>query len=80
LKKSPADCQARGCNDQPPDEGGFHFAKFVLVASVFNIFMENSVEKGHSIFVSDSPRDGSAVCTEAGAGTFVALRTGEIFA
>jgi hypothetical protein len=28
------------------------------------------VEKRHSIFVSDSARDASALCTEAGAGTF----------
>jgi hypothetical protein len=61
-------------------EGGFHFLQFFLVASVFNIFVENSVEKGHSISVSDSPREGSALCTEAGAGTFVALRTGETIA
>jgi hypothetical protein len=27
--------------------------------------------KGRSIFVSDSPRDASTLCTEAGAGTFV---------
>jgi 23S rRNA (cytidine1920-2'-O)/16S rRNA (cytidine1409-2'-O)-methyltransferase len=29
------------------------------------------VEKGHSIFVSDSSRDASTLCTEASAGTFV---------
>jgi 23S rRNA (cytidine1920-2'-O)/16S rRNA (cytidine1409-2'-O)-methyltransferase len=42
-----------------------------LDAEVFNTFVENSVEKGHSIFVSDSVRDASTLCTEAGAGTFV---------
>lgn len=35
------------------------------------MFVENSVEKGHSISVSDSVRDASTLCTEAGAGTFV---------
>jgi hypothetical protein len=39
------------------------------------MFVENLVEKAHSIFVSDSPRDASALCTEAGAGTFVVLVT-----
>jgi hypothetical protein len=38
---------------------------------VFNMFVENLVEKGHSIFVSDSLGDASALCTEASAGTFV---------
>jgi 23S rRNA (cytidine1920-2'-O)/16S rRNA (cytidine1409-2'-O)-methyltransferase len=33
--------------------------------------VENSVEKGHSISVSDSSRDASALCTGASAGTFV---------
>jgi 23S rRNA (cytidine1920-2'-O)/16S rRNA (cytidine1409-2'-O)-methyltransferase len=37
---------------------------------VFNMFVENSVENGHSITVSDSPRDASTLCTGAGAGTF----------
>jgi hypothetical protein len=41
------------------------------VAEVFNITVENSVEKGDGIFVSDSARDGSALCTGASAGTFV---------
>ena len=40
-------------------------------AEVFNMSVENSVEKGHSIFVSDSSGDASALCTGAGAGTFV---------
>jgi len=35
------------------------------------MFVENSVEKGHSILVSDSSRDASTLCTGAGAGTFV---------
>jgi len=38
------------------------------------MFVENSVEKGHSIFVSDSAGDASALCTGAGAGTFVEQR------
>jgi hypothetical protein len=38
---------------------------------VFNTTVENSVEKHQSIFVSDSARDGSALCTGASAGTFV---------
>jgi hypothetical protein len=42
-----------------------------FVAGVFNIFVENLVENRHSIRVSDSLRDASALCTEAGAGTFV---------
>ena len=33
--------------------------------------MENAVEKQRCIRVSDSPRDASTLCTEAGAGTFV---------
>jgi 23S rRNA (cytidine1920-2'-O)/16S rRNA (cytidine1409-2'-O)-methyltransferase len=33
--------------------------------------VENSVEKRHSIFVSDSSGNASAICTGAGAGTFV---------
>jgi 23S rRNA (cytidine1920-2'-O)/16S rRNA (cytidine1409-2'-O)-methyltransferase len=47
------------------------FYVLALDAEVFNTFVENSVEKGHSIFVSDSVRDASTLCTEAGAGTFV---------
>src|SRR5579863_4327851 len=38
---------------------------------VFNTIVENSVEKHESIFVSDSARDGSALCTGVSAGTFV---------
>jgi len=41
---------------------------------VFNMSVENSVEKGHSILVSDSTGDASAVCTGAGAGTFAVKR------
>jgi hypothetical protein len=43
----------------------------ILQAEVFNMFVENAVEKGRSNFVSDSVRDASALCTEAGAATFV---------
>jgi 23S rRNA (cytidine1920-2'-O)/16S rRNA (cytidine1409-2'-O)-methyltransferase len=35
------------------------------------MFVENSVEKGQSIFVSDSARDASTLCTGVSAGTFV---------
>jgi hypothetical protein len=38
---------------------------------VFNKNVDNSVEKDSCIFVSDSAREGSAFCTEAGAGPFV---------
>ena len=41
-----------------------------LVAEVFNMFVENTVEKCVGIFVSDSLRDASALCTGASAGTF----------
>jgi hypothetical protein len=37
---------------------------------VFNISVENSVEKPGRIFVSDSAGDGSTLCTTPGAGTF----------
>jgi 23S rRNA (cytidine1920-2'-O)/16S rRNA (cytidine1409-2'-O)-methyltransferase len=40
-------------------------------AEVFNMFVDKLVEKGRSIFVSDSPEDASTLCTAAGAGTFV---------
>jgi hypothetical protein len=40
-------------------------------AEVFNMFVENLVEKVQSTFVSDSPRDASTLCTDARAGTFV---------
>jgi hypothetical protein len=70
-------------NQKPPGMGGFFLpssspksrcirASFP-VAEVFNMSVENSVEKGQSIFVSDSARDGSAFCTGAGAGTFVVI-------
>jgi hypothetical protein len=38
---------------------------------VFNTTVDNSVEKPDRIAVSDSARDSSALCTGAGAGTFV---------
>jgi len=43
----------------------------MLRAEVFNMLVENSVEKGHSTFVSGSSRDASTLCTGAGAGTSV---------
>jgi hypothetical protein len=42
------------------------------------MFVENAVEKHPGIFVSDSPRDASTLCTEAGAGTFVVGLAGKI--
>ena len=39
--------------------------------TVFNTFVENSVQNRQSTFVSDSPSDASAFCTRAGAGTLV---------
>ena len=45
-----------------------------MATEVFNMFVENSVEKRHSIFVSDSPGDASALCTGAGAGPLVVQR------
>jgi hypothetical protein len=42
-----------------------------LSPQVFNMFVENSVEKRQSTFVTDSSTDASTLCTEAGAGTFV---------
>jgi hypothetical protein len=56
--------------NQPPFSGGFFFRFVHRYAEVFNMLVENSVEKGHCIFVSDSPRDASTLCTGAGAGTF----------
>jgi hypothetical protein len=41
------------------------------VVKVFNTSVDNAVEKQDRIFVSDSARNGSAVCTGVGAGTFV---------
>jgi hypothetical protein len=46
---------------------------------VFNMFVENSVEKGHSILVSDSTKDASTLCTGASAGTFVVGLLAKIF-
>jgi hypothetical protein len=47
---------------------GFRFAR---TKKVFNTTVDNTVEKGDCIFVSDSGREGSTLCTGAGAGTFV---------
>jgi hypothetical protein len=43
------------------------------------MFVENAVEKNQRTCVSDSPRDASTLCTEAGAGTFVVELAGKIF-
>lgn len=53
--------------------GGFLFgsAAGILLAEVFNMFVENAVEKDRSDSVSGSWRDASAVCTGVRAGTFV---------
>jgi hypothetical protein len=52
----------------------FVVALFLLigeVTKVFNTTVENAVEKHETILVSDSGRDGLALCTGASAGTFV---------
>jgi len=51
----------------------------ILLTEVFNTFVENAVEKGLNTSVSDSSRDGSTHCTEAGAGTFVVQLVSEKF-
>jgi hypothetical protein len=50
--------------------GGFLISELIATKD-FNTTVENSVEKHRRIFVSDSARDGSALCTGASAGTFV---------
>jgi hypothetical protein len=55
---------------KPSLADGFFFWKRRM-EKVFNITVENAVEKNDSIFVSDSVGNGSAFCTGAGAGTFV---------
>jgi len=47
------------------------FVSGILRAEVFNMFVENAVEKNCSVGVTDSPSDASTFCTEASAGTFV---------
>ncbi len=68
---------------EPPWFGRLFFLRDAILnttgtlrAEVFNTFVENAVEKGRSTFVSDSPRDASTLCTEAGAGTFVVQLAG----
>jgi hypothetical protein len=58
---------------KPPARGGFLFiATASHLIRVFNMSVENSVEKAASILVSDSSRYASALCTGARAGTMVA--------
>jgi hypothetical protein len=49
-------------------------------AEVFNMFVDKLVEKPRSIFVSDSLKDASTLCTAVGAGTFVVGIAAKIFA
>jgi hypothetical protein len=53
-----------------PSWVAFLFRASISRAEVFNMFVENSVEKKQSTFVTDSASDASAFCTTAGAGTF----------
>jgi hypothetical protein len=55
---------------RPPSLAAF-FLPHSLSRKVFNIAVENSVEKGGAIFVTGSAADTSALCTEPDAGTFV---------
>ena len=50
---------------------GFGLESDRVRKKVFNTTVDNSVEKPDRIAVSDSARDSSALCTGAGAGTFV---------
>jgi nitrogen regulatory protein PII-like uncharacterized protein len=58
-----------------PNVGGFFVAIYYagMPAKVFNILVENSVEKADRIVVTDSSRDASTLCTGASAGTFVVV-------
>jgi hypothetical protein len=47
------------------------FFQSISPPEVFNMFVENSVQKRQSNCVSDSPRDASTDCTGVSAGTFV---------
>jgi len=72
-------------NDEPPWNGGssylgknhFHPASewrhkaMKAQSGVFNIRVENSVEKPGTIFVNSSGAKGSAFCTAVGAGTWL---------
>jgi hypothetical protein len=59
---------------QPSLRTAFLFADHlppIANKKVFNTTVDKTVEKHGSIFVSDSAKDGSALCTDASAGTFV---------
>ena len=56
---------------KPPSKAAF--SRRSLQKKVFNTTVDNAVEKQGSIVVSDSSRDGSALCTGASAGTVVPL-------
>jgi hypothetical protein len=51
----------------------------ILWTEVFNMFVENAVEKVQSANLSASLRVASTLCTEAGAGTFVLRLRAEYF-
>jgi len=51
--------------------GRLFFWAGISRAEVFNMFVENLVEKEESVSVTGSLCDALAVCTRAGAGTFV---------
>jgi hypothetical protein len=50
-----------------------------LITKVFNMLVEIPVENRSGIFVTDSARDASALCTGAGAGTFWVVPLGLLF-
>src|SRR5271169_303121 len=74
-KKWPANCVPKDSPQSRPC-GRLFFLRGRNADGVFNSTVENSVEKHDGISVSDSARDGSALCTGASAGAFVLqLRT-----
>jgi hypothetical protein len=56
---------------KPPFAGRLFSLRLHANKKVFNTTVDKTVEKYGSIFVSDSARNGSALCTAASAGTFV---------
>ncbi len=51
--------------------GGFPFVERTLRTIVFNTSVQNHVENDHTVPLTLSARDGSALCTGESAGTFV---------
>jgi hypothetical protein len=64
-----------GISEAAPIRTAFFIAPLLINAflspQVFNMFVENSVEKRQSTFVTDSSTGASTLCTEACAGTLV---------